>query len=406
MESVAWRIGDAPGERAIVRRWAATGLRKPSILGVSSGLLRPGLLLQVHSMTLLRLLLAAGAATTVAAFAQPNSGDAFAADPRADLAREAALNLDSKALYMEHCASCHGESGDGKGNEELERPARSFLLGGYSYGNTQKAVRRSVIHGIPGTPMPAFGATLGTDEINAVADYVISLGPPGTIVQPGESVLVVEDRPLVVKGMMPAYEQGAFREPRSLIVGFPNGTTFQFRAEDSRLLTVRQGEFLDRRDWGGRGGSELQPLGTLTWKASRESRDFTEFMDADSGQGLRRKVKRTEIKGDDVWIHFDLLDQDGTRVGGGQEFLSFLMVDDVPVPMRAILGSGEGRGIALREVAGEKAGANGAINATITPDGMVACVLDDAPNMRIYLHAPAWTPSLSLAFSASLEKKD
>ncbi|MBL6756631.1 MAG: cytochrome c [Planctomycetes bacterium] len=350
-------------------------------------------------MTLQRLLLAAGAASVLVAFATPEG-------PATPAPLKTPDGLDAKALYMEHCASCHGETGDGKGNEELERPARSFLLGGYSYGNTQNAVRRSVIHGIPGTPMPAFGATLGADEINAVADYVISLGPPGTIVQPGESVLVVEDRPMVVKGMMPAHEQGAFREPRSLVVGFPNGTTFQFRAEDSRLLTVRQGEFLDRRDWGGRGGAELQPLGSLTWKASRASRDFTEFSDAKTGKGLRRKVKRTEIKGDDVWIHFDLIDGAGDRFGGGQEFLSFLMVNDVPVPMRAILGSGEGRAIALSELPGKKSRASNSIDVTTTPNGLVACALDDAPNMRIYLHAPAWTPSLAAAFDASLQKKD
>ena len=348
-------------------------------------------------MTLQRLLLAASAASVLVAFATPEG-------PATPAPLKTPNGLDAKALYMEHCASCHGESGDGKGNEELERPARSFLLGGYSYGNTQNAVRRSVIHGIPGTPMPAFGATLGADEINAVADYVISLGPPGTIVQPGESVLVVEDRPMVVKGMMPAHEQGAFREPRSLVVGFPNGTTFQFRAEDSRLLTVRQGEFLDRRDWGGRGGAELQPLGSLTWKASRASRDFTEFSDAKTGKSLRRKVKRTEIKGDDVWIHFDLIDGAGDRVGGGQEFLSFLMVNDVPVPMRAILGSGEGRAIALCELPGKKSRASSSIDVTTTPNGLVACALDDAPNMRIYLHAPAWTPSLAAAFDASLQK--
>ena len=356
-------------------------------------------------MTLPRLLLAAGAASALVALAQPNDPGLAAPTPAENRA-PLTLDLDAKALYMTHCASCHGESGDGKGNEELERPARSFLLGGYSYGNTQKAVRRSVIHGIPGTPMPAFGATLGSDEINAVADYVISLGPPGPIVQPGESVLVVEDHPLVVKGMMPAYEQGAFREPRSLVVGFPNGTTFQFRTEDSRLLTVRQGEFLDRRDWGGRGGSELQPLGTLTWKAGRESRNFTEFVDAESGEGLRRKVKRTEVKGDDVWIHFDLLDERGARVGGGQEFVSFLMVEGVPVPMRAILGSGEGRAVKLRELTGAQSRGRDSIAVTTTPDRLVACVLDDAPNMRIYLHAPAYTPSLGLAFSASLQKKD
>lgn len=348
-------------------------------------------------MTLTRLLLAAGAASTLVAFTHPGGADA---------GPPPASTPDAEALYMEHCARCHGESGDGKGNETLERPARSFLLGGYSYGNTKKAVRRSVEHGIPGTPMPAFGGTLTADQIAAVSDHVIALGPPGTIVEPGESVLVVEDRPLVVKGMMPAYEQGTFREPRSVIVGFPNGTTFQFRAEDSRLLTVRQGEFLDRRDWGGRGGSELQPLGALTWKADRASRDFTEFVRAGTEEGLRRKVRRTQVQGDDVWIHFDLLDAGGSVVGSGAEFVSFLMVDDVPVPMRAILGSGADLEIGLRELPGKKDRAMDSIDVTTTSNGLVACALDDAPNMRVYLHTPAWTPSIAAAFDASLQKKD
>ena len=45
--------------------------------------------------------------------------------------------LDTAALYAEHCATCHGSNGDGKGTADLDRPARSFLDGGYSYGNTQ-----------------------------------------------------------------------------------------------------------------------------------------------------------------------------------------------------------------------------------------------------------------------------
>ena len=103
--------------------------------------------------------------------------------------------------------------------------------------------------------------------------------------------------------------------------------------------------------------------------------------------------------------HFEL-DAEGARVGGGQEFISFLMVDDVPVPMRALLGSGEGRGIALRELPGAAGRAGDSVSVTATADGLVACTLDDAPNLRIYLHAPSWTPSLADAFLSSLQKKD
>ena len=68
-------------------------------------------------MTPTRLLLAAAAASTLVAFTRPEAPRPLPAE-------------DAKALYMEHCARCHGETGDGKGSETLERPARSFLLGG------------------------------------------------------------------------------------------------------------------------------------------------------------------------------------------------------------------------------------------------------------------------------------
>ena len=57
-------------------------------------------------------------------------------------------------LYELHCAQCHGEKGDGDGVTELERPARSFVEGGYIYGNTIAAVTRTLRRGIPGSAMP------------------------------------------------------------------------------------------------------------------------------------------------------------------------------------------------------------------------------------------------------------
>ena len=66
-------------------------------------------------MTLKRLLLAASAAATLVALAQPKGAGELPARDQAPSTPETALTLDDKALYMEHCAGCHGESGDGKG---------------------------------------------------------------------------------------------------------------------------------------------------------------------------------------------------------------------------------------------------------------------------------------------------
>lgn len=334
--------------------------------------------------------------------------------------------IDARAIYMEHCAKCHGETGDGKGNESLERPARSFLDGGYSYGNTQKAVTRSVVHGIPGTPMPAFGETLDAEKIAAVVDYVIALGPEGTIVEPGASVMTVGDRPVVVHGMMPAYEQGKFREPRSVVVGFPNGTTFQYRQGDARLLAVRQGDFLDRRDWGGRGGAALKPLGALVWKTNGALESGTEYVDVASGAPLARRITGTAVRGDSVWLDFELRAPNGERVGGGQEIVQFLMVEGVPVPVRAVLGVSPTTAIALRklepiegaeqaayiqdfdvEIASYAAIADPIVMVT-TPvaKGVWAVEPSDAPGLRIYVHAEQWSEALAAAVNESLNEQD
>ena len=82
-----------------------------------------------------------------------------------------------RASFLLNCARCHGESGDGQGTETLDRPARSFRAGGFSFGNTPEAVFRTLSHGIPGSPMPSF-ELLPEDERRALAEYVLSLGPP------------------------------------------------------------------------------------------------------------------------------------------------------------------------------------------------------------------------------------
>ena len=81
--------------------------------------------------------------------------------------------------------------------------------------------------------------------------------------------------------MMPAIPGGPAREPRSLVVGFPNGTTLRY-ARTRDLDAVYVGQFLDRRDWGGRGGSPLEPLGTLTWKRGKDFANADQCTDADA----------------------------------------------------------------------------------------------------------------------------
>jgi mono/diheme cytochrome c family protein len=171
----------------------------------------------------------------------------------------------ARALFLANCATCHGESGDGKGTTKLEKPARSFKDGGFSYGNTPEALLRTITNGIPGTPMPSFASALKESERKDLARYVVSLGPPETKVTEAETVLVVRDRPLFLRGKLPSIAEGAPERPRALLVGTTDGFTFEYRVDDVRLLGVRQGGFAERTDWSGRGGEAQKPLGKLIY---------------------------------------------------------------------------------------------------------------------------------------------
>ncbi len=321
--------------------------------------------------------------------------------------------VNPKALYMEHCASCHGESGDGKGTADIDRPARSFLDGGYSYGNTETAVLRSVVHGIPGTPMPAFGETLPEDQLKALANYVIALGPPGTVVAPGSSVLSVGDRPLVVHGMMPSLKEGGRREPRSLVVGFPNGTTFQYRAQTAELQAVRQGDFLDRKDWGGRGGSALEPLGQVTWMPEprkEEGASNGQFNVVQDGKPMRRAFRGSRVTSDKVWLNFNVFDDEGNDLGGGQEFITFMMVDKIPVAMRSCLANGltiqvdVSGGVPVTELTFEDS--EKALPAFFVHElcpGLFSLTRAE-DDTAVFVHAASWTPSLENAIRADIER--
>jgi len=77
---------------------------------------------------------------------------------------------DGQRLFVQHCASCHGETGDGKGTANLDPPARHFGYqpfkfattlrrqeAGYAFANPSDADLLDVLkRGIPGSAMPAF----------------------------------------------------------------------------------------------------------------------------------------------------------------------------------------------------------------------------------------------------------
>jgi len=197
------------------------------------------------------------------------AGDRIAATtrsltPRARPALAAASAPTSpRTLYLVYCSQCHGETGDGQGTRQLDRPARSFLDGGFSFGNTTEALFRTISTGIGGTPMPGYAGTLSAGDRRKLAEYVRSLGPDTIEVDASDTIMIITDRPRIVRGHLPALGPDLPEHPRGILLGSIDGLTFEYAADDVRLLAVRQGDFVERTDWTGRGGSTLKPLGRV-----------------------------------------------------------------------------------------------------------------------------------------------
>ncbi len=219
-------------------------------------------------------------------------------------------------VYKQLCAVCHGDNGDGKGLIQLDRPARSFREGGFSFGNTKEAISRTVAAGIGGTPMPGFAAMLSDAELEAVAEYVITFGPKQPESPDAAMRLIVGRRPQVVRGHLPSIVSGKKGHPRGLLVGTVDGLSWEYAADDLRLLAVRQGEFVSREDWKGRGGAPLKPLGRIVHL--REGGEPTaEFVETPSARlssrvmrptAYRRVLKATEILDRRAWVESEVME--------------------------------------------------------------------------------------------------
>jgi len=83
-----------------------------------------------------------------------------------------------RALFLEHCAICHGEHGDGQGprRPSLSPPPVNFRdpswRGRTSPGRTFASIR----DGRPGTPMPGWKPVLSEAETWQVVAYLQGLG--------------------------------------------------------------------------------------------------------------------------------------------------------------------------------------------------------------------------------------
>lgn len=82
-----------------------------------------------------------------------------------------------KAVYAEHCASCHGENGEGGTGTALGNQAMLSLT-------TDRFIRYAIEHGRDGTEMAAFGEVLSDEQIDGVTAFLRSRATGWEIEQP------------------------------------------------------------------------------------------------------------------------------------------------------------------------------------------------------------------------------
>jgi high-affinity iron transporter len=95
--------------------------------------------------------------------------------PSAALA-DSASQAHGRALFLEHCALCHGERGDGHGprTQGLATPPRDFTSADWRRSTSPRRVFFAVREGLTGTPMPQWKSLSEADAWDLTA-YVLSL---------------------------------------------------------------------------------------------------------------------------------------------------------------------------------------------------------------------------------------
>src|SRR5436190_4487451 len=95
----------------------------------------------------------------------------------------------ARGLYREHCAHCHGITGDGSGPTAtfLNPYPRDYRKGQFKFKSTpigqkptHEDLKKIVVDGVPGTAMPSF-KLLPDQEVEALVEYVKYLAIRGEV---------------------------------------------------------------------------------------------------------------------------------------------------------------------------------------------------------------------------------
>lgn len=223
-------------------------------------------------------------------------------------------SIDGAYLYRAHCSGCHNDNGDGQGATmvAMNLTARSFAQGGFAFGNTREAIFKTITAGMPGSDvMPSFQSTLSEEERWLIADHVLTLMPAAE--EPARnSALRAIDGAVIARGLLQPIVEGKPHRERGLLIGYPEGLTFEYRIDDVRLLGVRQGEFADRPDWNDRGGAPLVALGSPSYLfAGGDPGPTFALLRGNERRPVTARLRKTWARGDDAGLAYDIVDETG-----------------------------------------------------------------------------------------------
>jgi putative copper resistance protein D len=132
--------------------------------------------------------------------------------------------VDGSRLYREHCAGCHGATGDGDGPAGQGLPRRPANLNApHTAQHTAGDLFWWLSHGIPRGGMPGFGEQLTEDQRWDLVNFVRALGARGAAralgpeVEPGRPRFVAPDFSFAV-GPMPPQSLRDFRDRRIVLL--------------------------------------------------------------------------------------------------------------------------------------------------------------------------------------------
>ncbi len=138
-----------------------------------------------------------------------------------------------RGLYRQHCAHCHGVTGDGAGPTALflNPYPRDYRRGLFKFKSTERAARpttadlkRVLLDGVAGTAMPSF-ALLPAEEVDALVEYVKYLAIRGETEQFLYAMMVEEGegnpptREFILEQLTPVAE--AWQQAESQVIAVP-----------------------------------------------------------------------------------------------------------------------------------------------------------------------------------------